>query len=417
MAEGRALLPFRRALVSTLAPLAMKQRSILALLGLLALAAPGVALQSTPTLEFVRRSSLASEPGNSFRVFVRLSAPTTVAVTAPVSFLGSATQGADFAVASSSVTVPAGQDTAYLQFEILDDALFEGTERTRISLGTPTGASLGQQVTHTLRIEDNDPTPALAASLSAPGGITLLEPAGTIVPTVVDLAVAVTLDAPAGLDLPLELAPAGAAASASDSVVEVVGGAVVPAGATGAVVSVRVTILPDDLFEGPEDLELQVSFAPPHATLPCSAGTLWVRDAEQLGERFCLTNANSTGAPASITAWNVSPYKVGETITLEATQLPTDAIGYFLVSPVTRPAYPVASWYLCIGNSLHRVLGNGQVPQSAGPDGRITIEFDRAVDAGPYFVQPGDTLHFQAWHSDPALGTSNATGALSVVMR
>ena len=200
-------------------------------------------------------------------------------------------------------------------------------------------------------------------------------------------------------------------------IAQVIGGAVVPAGATGAVVSVRVTILPDDLFEGPEDLELQVSFAPPHATLPCSAGTLWVCDAEQLGERFCLTNANSTGAPASITAWNVSPYKAGEAITLEATQLPTDAIGYFLVSPVTRPAYPVASWYLCIGNSLHRVLGNGQVPQSAGPDGRITIEFDRAVDAGPYFVQPGDTLHFQAWHSDPALGTSNATGALSVVMR
>ena len=36
MAEGRALFLFRRALVSTLAPLAMKQRSLLALLGLLA---------------------------------------------------------------------------------------------------------------------------------------------------------------------------------------------------------------------------------------------------------------------------------------------------------------------------------------------------------------------------------------------
>lgn len=395
----------------------MNQRSIFALLGLLAMAAPGLALQSTPTLEFVRRSSLASEPGNPFRVYVRLSAPTTVAVTAPISFLGSATPGADFAAASSSITIPAGQDTAYLQLEVLDDALYEGSERTRISLGTPTGASLGQQVTHTLRIEDNDPMPALAASLSAPGGTTLPEPAGTIVPTVVDLAVAVTLDAPAGVDLPLELEPAGAAASASDSVVEVLGGAVVPAGATSAVVSVRVTILPDDLFEGPEDLELQLSVAPPHASPPCSAGTLWVRDAEQLGERFCLTNANSTGAPASITAWNVSPYKAGETITLEATQLPTDAIGYFLVSPVTRPAYPVASWYLCIGNTVHRILGNGQVPQAAGPEGRIAIEFDRAVDAGPYFVQPGDTLHFQAWHSDPALGTSNATGALSVVMR
>jgi len=73
--------------------------------------------------------------------------------------------------------------------------------------------------------------------------------------------------------------------------------------------------------------------------------------------------------------------------------------------------------YYVLGVSNHLVLAIELVPLAAGPEGRIAIEFDRAVDAGPYFVQPGDTLHFQAWHSDPALGTSNATGALSVVMR
>lgn len=398
----------------------MTQRLAVALFSLLSLALDTAAAplpQGSPTLEFVRRSSLAHEPGNPFRVFVRLSSPAATDVTVPFTMMGSATAGADFSVASTTVTVPAGQLTAFIQFEILDDDLYEGTERTQLVLGSPSGASLGSQVTHTLRIDDNDPCPLLTASLAASATTTLLEPAHTLWPLVHDLDLEVTLSEAAGVDLPLELEPAGAAASAEDAIIEVLSGALIPAGSTSAVLSVRVTTLPDDLFEGPEDLELRVALAPPHPSLSCSAGTLWVRDAEQLGERFCLTSANSTGMPASITAWNVSPYKAGESITLEATQLPTDGIGYFLVSPVTRPAYPVASWYLCIGNTLHRVLGNGQVPQAAGPEGRIAIEFDRAVDAGPYFVQPGDTLHFQAWYTDPSLGTSNGTGALSVVMR
>lgn len=374
-----------------------------------------VAAQGTPSVEFMRRSTTAPEVSSPFRVHLRLSSASTSDVSVPVSFSGSADLGADFTMSTTTVLFPAGELLSSIQFDVLDDDSYEGTERIQLVLGTPVGAILGQQQTHTLRIDEDDPAPAVAANLGGPA--TIGEPAHTIDPNVFLVDVQVDLSAPAGIDLPLVITPTGAAAGLADTLFEVVGPAIVPAGLTSAVVVARITTLPDDEFEGPEPMDVQVALSAPHRSNACTAGTLWVRDAEQLGDRFCQTNVNSTGSAASIDAWNVSPYKPGETITLEASGLPTDGFGYFLVSPVMRPAYPVASWYLCIGNSLHRVLGNGQVPQSAGTDGRITIEFDRTVDAGPYFVQPGETLHFQAWYTDPSLATSNGTGALSVVMR
>ncbi|MEO5367843.1 MAG: DUF1566 domain-containing protein [Magnetococcus sp. WYHC-3] len=107
-----------------------------------------------PTLAFASASSTVTE-GNSAAVSVTLNAPSALDITVPFTLSGSAENGTDYTVNSTSpVTIPAGQVSGGIHLAVLTDNLTESGENLTLTLGNPTYATLGSLSSHTLAIED-----------------------------------------------------------------------------------------------------------------------------------------------------------------------------------------------------------------------------------------------------------------------
>jgi Flp pilus assembly protein TadG len=132
-----------------------------------------------PVIEFASDSSTESEAGspskNIYFTMDKLSqrdtyVPITV-VTGSNPSVPDATLGLDylprgwnFSTQSSILTIPANTapedvDLYPLIVDIFDDSRLEGDEIVEFMLGTPLNATLGDQITHTLTILDNENTP------------------------------------------------------------------------------------------------------------------------------------------------------------------------------------------------------------------------------------------------------------------
>jgi hypothetical protein len=114
-----------------------------------------------PTVHFSIISSSAIEGNNgstTANVQAALSAASTQTVTVPISYSGTATQGADYTNATSSITIAAGQTTGTATFSILGDTNVEPNETVILTMGTPTNATLGTNkvYTHTVLNDDLD---------------------------------------------------------------------------------------------------------------------------------------------------------------------------------------------------------------------------------------------------------------------
>jgi hypothetical protein len=70
-----------------------------------------------------------------------------------------ATPGYDYIPPSSPITISAGTMEGIIRIPIFDDSLFEGPETIKIILGQPDNGDLGEQITHTLTIVDNEVAP------------------------------------------------------------------------------------------------------------------------------------------------------------------------------------------------------------------------------------------------------------------
>ncbi|MEE8468497.1 MAG: hypothetical protein V3T22_08585, partial [Planctomycetota bacterium] len=125
-------------------------------------------------------------------------------------------------------------------------------------------------------------------------------------------------------------------------------------------------------------------------------------------------NLNSTGNSAAVTAggWMVAGVKLA----LEASGLPPNRLGYFLVSD-TQGFVPFVSGSqrnLCLGGSLGRFLDQ---LSSSGPAGILRVQIDTLALPfdPPTAVQAGETWNFQAWFRDANPGsTSNFTDGVAV---
>lgn len=109
-----------------------------------------------PTVGFTLASQTAGEGAGVFSLTVSLSAATTKNVTVPFTLGGTATNGTDYTISSSPLTIPAGSTSASIQVTIIDDALVDGNETVIVTLGSPTNATLGSPTAETLTITDND---------------------------------------------------------------------------------------------------------------------------------------------------------------------------------------------------------------------------------------------------------------------
>jgi len=133
-----------------------------------------------------------------------------------------------------------------------------------------------------------------------------------------------------------------------------------------------------------------------------------------VGQPFCTAaTANSTGLPGQICATG-SIFANQNLLTLEASDLPPNRFGYFLVAPLQNfVAFPGGSQgILCLGGTLGRFAS--QI-QNSGATGRYSIVVDTTnlPLLGP--ILPGSQFHFQSWYRDLNPGpTSNFTTAVSI---
>lgn len=199
-----------------------------------------------PTVAFSQAAVTVDEGAGTTTLHVRLSAVSGHAVVVPLTVGGTAGPG-DATVSVTSVTIPPGSTEVSLPVAIVDDVHHEMDETVVVTLGAPTGATLGDPVVATVTITDNDPLPVVAFTLAASA---VDESAGTA-------SIAIALDRAVAWPVSMTVAvdTTGTATPGTDT------GAIpttitIPAGATSAVCAVPITA--DDIDEEDETLVLRL---------------------------------------------------------------------------------------------------------------------------------------------------------------
>lgn len=141
-----------------------------------------------------------------------------------------------------------------------------------------------------------------------------------------------------------------------------------------------------------------------------------------IGENYCDAEPNSTGAAATMEALG-SGQAADDQLLLAARNLPQSSTGYFLVGDQQASIlFPGGSaGRLCIGGSLGRFSGPGQV-QNSGAAGAFELAIDLTSlpqPNGTASVMAGDIWNFSAWFRDQVGGsaTSNFANGLAVQFR
>ena len=171
-----------------------------------------VAVDEVPADDYAASATLAAVEMGAVRVIeggvavftVRLSHPATGEVTVAWSVGGSATAGDDYAAAAGTgvLTFAAGERKKTIEVRTVDDAVVEGDETLTVTLSSPSGATLGSNVSATVTVADDDNPPAPADG--APRGASV---AGTMADgTLVGTAGADTIDCLGGDDVAQGLA-------------------------------------------------------------------------------------------------------------------------------------------------------------------------------------------------------------------
>ena len=137
-----------------------------------------------PTVAFTAPTQDVDEAGAPVTATVLLSGVSGLDVSIPFTVGGTATNPDDYGISVSPLTIIAGQLSVDITLTPVDDLDSEVDETVEITLGVPTGATLGATTLHTATIQDDDGGGALAVLDS--GGITgaaeFGEPAAIAVP-------------------------------------------------------------------------------------------------------------------------------------------------------------------------------------------------------------------------------------------
>ncbi|MEM8709718.1 MAG: hypothetical protein AAGG01_02100, partial [Planctomycetota bacterium] len=138
-----------------------------------------------------------------------------------------------------------------------------------------------------------------------------------------------------------------------------------------------------------------------------------------IGTYYCTANPNSTGVTAEIVAQG-STNVADNDLTITARSVPPFSFGFMITSDTPMfTANPAGSaGNLCIGGSIGRFVGPGQI-QNSGILGQFAIPVDLTAvpqPNGPVAAVAGDRWYFQAWYRDssPAGPTSNFTNGVRV---
>jgi autotransporter-associated beta strand protein len=189
-----------------------------------------------PVVQFGLAAESVRETAGRFEIPVALSAATGSAVSVPFTLGGSAAAGTDFRLITvSPLVIPAGRTSATISGTLLDDGPPNAVKTLTLTLGRPTGATLGGFTTNTLTI--TEPPPAVQFSAAAE---TVTETAGTFTLTV-------SLSKAAGQDVSVPFTLGGSAVAGTDFRGVSASPLVIPAGQTSATISGA--LLDDNRFD------------------------------------------------------------------------------------------------------------------------------------------------------------------------
>ena len=116
---------------------------------------------SVPVVSFAMASQSDGEDTGSMLVRVELNHATGSDVSIPFTLGGTATEGGDYSITASPVTISAGDTWVNITITVNDDGDIEGDETVVITMGSPTNATKGSPDVHTATIEDNDSNPTM----------------------------------------------------------------------------------------------------------------------------------------------------------------------------------------------------------------------------------------------------------------
>jgi len=110
------------------------------------------------TVQFTAASQSVNEGTASVTITAQLSAVASQNVSMPFTLSGTAAgSGGDYTLATSSpLTITAGNLSAFITINLVNDTLDEPSETIIVTMGTPTNAGVGTTIVHTATIADND---------------------------------------------------------------------------------------------------------------------------------------------------------------------------------------------------------------------------------------------------------------------
>ncbi|WP_022834970.1 Calx-beta domain-containing protein [Salisaeta longa] len=207
---------------------------------------------------------------------VTLSEPLVYDVTAAYATQdGTATAGADFASASGTLTIPAGNTTASVDVTVQGDATFEPDETFALTLANPSNATI-QTGTVTTTLTNDDAAPQLTVQ-----DVSVIEGEGA--------QFIVTLDAPSGTAATVDYRTQGGTATAGSDYTAVSGTLTFPAGTTEQ--TVPVATADDASDESAETFELALT-NPSGAQAPAAPATATIEDNDaDLSVALAVSNA------------------------------------------------------------------------------------------------------------------------------
>ncbi|MCY2953538.1 MAG: hypothetical protein NTU53_16405 [Planctomycetota bacterium] len=273
-------------------------------------------------VQFTSASQSGGEGIGIMAITAKLCAPIDKDVTVPFTLTGTATQGGDYTITSTPITIPAGSISSTITITVLNDNLYEVAETIIVTMGTPTNAIAAGGTIHTATITDDDPAPTVEFTSASQ---TVSEDAGTT-------AITARLSTVSGADVTVPFKLGGTAKANTDYSITS-GAIIIPSGSTTG--SITVTIINDALNEFDETAVITLT-VPTNAVLGATAVyVLTIQDDDPLPTaRFKVANQDTDeyAGTISITVQLSTASGKGVTIPFTVTGTASGGVDYAISS-------------------------------------------------------------------------------------
>jgi VCBS repeat-containing protein len=355
-----------------------------------------------PTVQFDLPTSSGAEPSATVNVEVRLSAPVVAGQTVNVPYTvgagSTATGGSDYTIApSGSLSFAAGEQSKNIVVTVQDDALDEDAETVLLNLGTPSGATLAGQTSHTVTIDDDDaqPTVRFAAATSNTS-----ESAGAA-------SITVELSAASGRTVTVNYATSDGTATSPADYTAASGTLTFTPGQTSR--TIPVTVVNDSVSETSETVGLTLS-APSNASLGASTHTLTIDDDDSPPQvLFDVTTSSFSESAGTATITVRLTQAAGADVSVNFA-----AAGGSAVSPADYTFATASPLTFAAGDTSEQITVNIAGNSTYQLDRTLVVELSGVSSTVPGVALGANTSHTLTIDDDDGPSATFATSAATI---